>query len=142
MISRASLRNVFMGASIAIIALTFTSCTKNVPQSETYQYVATPSDWAAPTPSSPNTWEYFVNVPGITPYILNNKAVLVYWDQTSLETLMPFTVDGVDYSYVTGIDNNGNGYLQVDVSATGVFASTDPSTALGTVGFKVVIIPN
>jgi hypothetical protein len=53
-----------------------------------------------------------------------------------------FTVEGVDYSYVTGIDNNGNGYLQVDVSATGVFANTDPSSALGTVGFKVVIIPN
>lgn len=137
-----------MFASLTVFSSVFVSCTKDVPatvtqpSSETYQYTAHSTDWLAPT-GSDNTWEYYTNVSGIDAYILNNKAVLVYWDQSATETLMPFTYAGIDYTYITGLDGNGNGYLQVNVSATGIFASTDPSDALGNpVGFKVVIIPN
>jgi len=137
------MRSACLLASIVLFSSVFVSCTKAPLASETYSYVAHSSDWAAPTPTSSNTWEYYTNVPGIDAYILNNKAVLVYWDQSATETLMPFTYTGVDYTYITGLDSHGNGYLQVDVSATGIFANTDPSDALGNpVGFKVVIIPN
>jgi hypothetical protein len=140
------MRATFLFVSIAAISSVFVSCTKETPatveqSSETYQYTAHSSDWTGPT--SANTWEYYTTVPGIDAYILNNKAVLVYWDQSQTETLMPFTYAGIDYTYITGLDGNGNGYLQVDVSATGIFSSTDPSDALGNpVGFKVVVIPN
>jgi hypothetical protein len=138
--SIASVRNAFLFVSIAICATFLVSCTKNVPASETYLYTATSSDWAAPV-SGDYTWQYSVYVPGIDSYVLNNKAILVYYqdlNQYSTETLMPFTLNGIDYTYVTGIDDIG-GYLKVNVTATD--AVHDPSYN-SAVGFKVVIIPN
>jgi len=114
--SIASMRNAFLFVSIAICSSLFVSCTKNAPStpanvpstpSETYLYTAASSDWSAPI-TGDYTWEYFVYVPGINAYTLGNKAILVYYqdlNQNSTETLMPFTLNGIDYTYVTGIDN-------------------------------------
>ena len=142
--SIAFVRNACLYLSVITFFSVLTSCTKTAPAqptSETYLYTAQSSDWAAPT-TSDYTWEYFVYVPGIYSYILENKAILVYYqdlNQNSTETLMPFTLNTLDYTYVTGIDNTNRGYLQVNVTATD--AIHDPSY-ISPVGFKVVIIPN
>jgi hypothetical protein len=140
-------RNACLYLSLVAFFSVFASCTKDTPatvqapaQSETYLYTAHSSDWAAPT-TSDYTWEYFVYVSGIDSYILNSKAILVYYqdlNSNSTETLMPFTLNGLDYTYVTGVDGTG-GYLKVNVTATD--AIHDPSY-ISPVGFKVVIIPN
>jgi hypothetical protein len=146
--SIAAIRTAFICASIAVLCLTLTSCTKNIPtQSISYSFTATTGQWTylPATAVLPAQWYYPMSIPAITADILNNYAVLVYWTQYNQQTQMPFTITGQDFSYQMGLDNNNVGYVDVYVDATGDQAYPyDPSTPSAgnyPVYLKVVIIP-
>ncbi len=143
------LRNGFLYAFVAVLLMTSSSCTKtvvqqiNVPtQSITYNFTVNSKDWAflPATSSFPAVWDYSVHVSDLTNDILNNYTVLVYYTQSNTQTLLPFTLEGVDYYYSTS-----PGLLDVQVAAKGTYQNFDPSTPnVGQnlpVYLKVVIIP-
>lgn len=80
---------------------------------------------------------------------------MVYYSQSYIpggsytQTLMPFSLEPVDYYYQTGINSNGFGYVNLQVSAVGAYANVDPSTYVTSgntnvnnpVSLKIVIIP-
>ena len=129
--SIAFIRNTFIYISIAVIALSFTSCTKDVPtQSLSYGFTASSGQWTylPATTTSPAQWYYPMSVPAITADVLNNYAVLVYWTQYNQQRQLPFTIGGQDFSYQMGLDNNNIGYVDVYVDATGMAPSSSLST--------------
>ncbi|HMG81952.1 MAG TPA: hypothetical protein VK559_02870 [Ferruginibacter sp.] len=145
-----TMRKSILYILIGVLMMVFTACTKTVvvpTQSENYNFEIDSSDWTyiPATGASGPVWDFNVSTPAITSDVLNFYAVMVYWTQDQAQTLMPFTLSGVDYDYITAQDSNGVGYLDVEVPAVGNYASLDPSTpSLGTndpVFIKVVIIP-
>jgi hypothetical protein len=139
------MRNSFLYASVALVLITTSSCTKNTvaaPQSITYNFTVNSGNWTflPATSSFPAVWDYNVQVPDITANVLNYYTVLVYYTQNNTQTLLPFTLEGIDYYYSTS-----PGLLDVQVAASGTYQNFDPSTPgagqNSPVYLKVVIIP-
>jgi|GEM_PF-6801910 hypothetical protein len=139
------MRNAFLYASVALVLMTASSCTKTVvqpTQSIYYSYTVNSGGWTflPATSSFPAVWDYHVSVPGLTANILNYYAVLVYYTQSNTQTLLPFTLEGIDYYYSTS-----PGSLDVQVAASGTYQNFDPSTPGAgqndPVYLKVIVIP-
>jgi len=107
---------------------------------KTYQFTAQSSDWFA-TSGSPGTWNYTAEIPALTQGIIDTGGVYVYWTQSDIQTLMPFTISGVDYMYITGFPAPGlPAALQVQVTMAGAYATVSPSNVVP-INFKVIIDP-
>jgi len=105
-----------------------------------YEFTPQSSNWYAGS-GSPGLWTYTAVLPALTQGIIDTGAVFVYWTQSNIQTLMPFTLSGVDYMYITGFPVPGlPASLQVQITESGAYATTNP-TALSPVTFKVIIDP-
>jgi hypothetical protein len=100
-----------------------------------YDFAVSSSDWSGGI----GVWTYSGQLPTLTQGIIDTGSVYVYWTENETQTLMPFTVSGVDYMYYTSI-LSGTGTLEVTVTIAGPYTFSNPS-ALSPVTLKVIIDP-
>jgi hypothetical protein len=100
-----------------------------------YDFAVSPSDWSAGV----GVWIYNGQLPALTLGIIDTGSVYVYWTENETQTLMPFTVSGVDFMYYTSI-LSGTGTLEATVSIAGAYLFNNPS-AVSPVTLKVIIDP-
>lgn len=102
---------------------------------KTYEFTALPTNWY----SSGATWTFSGKLPALTQGIIDTGSVNFYWTENETQTLMPFTLTGIDYMYYTSI-LSGSGSFEVTVTEAGPYAINNPSS-LSPVTFKVIIDP-
>lgn len=114
---------------------------------QTFIYTANLNDWY-PLSGSPGAWLYNISIPALTTSVLSSGVVLVYtYSPANLtETLLPYTVNGADWGYVSGVLTPATagtatniGAIQITVSKTGQFVTVNPSST-SPIYFKVILI--
>lgn len=114
---------------------------------QTYTYTANSADWYQLS-GSPAAWEFNISIPQLTEAIYTKGAVFVYITSPfTNETLLPFTQNGVDFLYISGLLTPANsgvpadtGDIQITVTAAGPYLNANPSSN-GPITFKVILVP-
>jgi hypothetical protein len=105
-----------------------------------YEFTVQSSEWY-PESGSPGAWSYTASIGALTQGIIDTGGIYVYWTQNDIQTLMPFTLSGVDFMYITGFPSPGlPAALQVTVTMAGAYATANPSSVYPVI-FKVIIDP-